>query len=586
MKVLLTALNAKFVHTSLALWCLYQSCREDGAALQLREFNINQDLNWVCGEIFLERADAIAFSCNIWNIEPSLKIIKRLKAVAPETLFILGGPEVSAEPLRLLEEYPEVDFVVAGEGELTFKEWLSELLQPQPQWSGIAGLSYRRNGIPVGNEPRRPIGDLGVLPFPYPEDLSALRQKMVYYESSRGCPNHCQYCLSANEQGVRFFPLDRVKEELLRFVAAEIGQVKFVDRTFNCHPGRAREIWRFLIEQSRLRPVRTNFHFEIMGELLDPESLDLLEDAPPGLFQFEIGVQSTHRETLELIQRRMDFDRLRERVARLIAAHNVFVHLDLIAGLPAEDYQTFAKTFDDNLRLGPDRLQLGFLKLLKGSGLRRDAAAYGYRFTAEPPYEVMANHWIGFSELLRLKFIEDLLERYYNSGWFRVSLPYVMAGFPAPFAFFESFAAWWKERGLDQCSHKAKDLYQYLLQFYEVDGMAPDLCAALLKYDLLSRERLVELPEWAGPPESELRQLGYQFWLEPQNKERFIPELAALAPRDISRRVLFARFPCDPEAVGRAPSSGQGTLREQGADAALYLFVYLDNNKVKVMRVE
>ena len=585
MKVLLTTLNAKFVHTSLALWYLYQSCRDTGVALSLREFNINQDLNWICGEIYLERADAIAFSCNIWNIEPNLKIIRRLKAVASETAIILGGPEVSTAPIRILEEYPEVDFIVAGEGEITFREWLLELAQPHPAWPQIAGLTYRRAGIPVSNEPHPPIKDLSIVPFPYPEDLAPFRQKMVYYESSRGCPNHCQYCLSANEHGVRFFPLDRVKEELARFAAAGIGQVKFVDRTFNCHPGRAREIWRFLIELARRSPVNTNFHFEIMGEQLDPESLDLLAEAPPGLFQFEIGVQSTHPETLDLIQRRMDFNKLREQVARLISARKVFVHLDLIAGLPAEDYPTFGKTFDDNLVLEPDRLQLGFLKLLKGSGLRNRAAEFGYRFTAEPPYEVMANHWLSYAELLRLKLIEDLLERYYNSGWFRLSLPFVISGFATPFAFFESFAAWWKERGYDQCSHKTKDLYEYLLHFdQEIAGRTPQLLAALLKYDLLSRERLVELPEWAGPPDPELRQLGYQFWLEPQRREQFIPELAGLAPRDISRRVLFVRFPCDPAAYARGLESPAPP--PEVVESTLYLFIYLDNNKVRIMRVE
>lgn len=568
MKILLTTLNAKYVHTSLALWYLYQFCKKDHPGLMLREFNINQDLSWICGEIYLERADVVAFSCNIWNIEQTLIICRRLKAVAPETVIILGGPEVSAEALETLSANPAVDFIVCGEGELTFAEWLRELKQPEPCWEKISGLAFRSaRGIPVLNEPRPVIPDLAVLPFPYPrEDLAQFRQKLVYYETSRGCPFRCSYCLSANERGVRWFPLERVEQELLLFIEAGIAQVKLVDRSFNCDPERAKSIWRFLLSH----PGHTNFHFEIVGDLLDEESLEILADAQPGQFQFEIGVQSTNQETLRLIERKMDFARLSDRVVGLRRRGKIFVHLDLIAGLPGEDYHSFAKSFNDNMALAPSRLQLGFLKLLKGSRLREQAGDFGYEFTAETPYEVLENNWISYGELLRLKVIEDLLERYYNSGRFELGLGYLMTRYPDPFQFFEAFATWWKVRGHDQVSHREKDLYRYLLEFYQSGGTERLILRNLLKYDLLRHERLVELPDWAGTITPELRSFSFEFWRDPANRERFIPELAGLAIRDIQRRVLFGKFDLDPEAAWDAIK--KGTTPE--LKPCILLFVY------------
>ena len=549
MKVLLTTLNAKFVHTALSLWYLIQYARTHGELdklnldLQFREFNINQNIDWVCGEIYNERAEVVGFSCNIWNIEPVLVICRRIKQLAPWTVIILGGPEASANPEELLTQHPAVDFIVVGEGEITFTEWLREIMKERPDWSQVDGLVYREDGRVITTGPRALIEDLTVLPFPYPEDLTPFRKKLVYHETSRGCPFNCQYCLSANEHRVRFLPLERVQRELARFIEADIAQVKFVDRSFNCDPERAKKIWRFLMEH----PGRTNFHFEIVGDLLDDESVDILRQAPPGLFQFEIGVQSTNPETLKLIWRNMDFARLSRQVSQLVKKRNIFVHLDLIAGLPGEDYRSFGRTFNENMAIQPDRLQLGFLKLLKGSGLRERAAEYGYIFTAETPYEVMANHWISYDELLKLKQIEDLLERYHSSGRFSRSLDYLFAEFPSPFVFFESLAHWWKAQKLDECSHKEKDYYGYLLQFYQTIKQVPGiLLRNLLKYDLLTWERMVELPEWSGTNSPDLKNFGYQFWLQPGNIDRYIPEFKGLTPREIGRRVLFADFEFNP----------------------------------------
>lgn len=558
MKVFLTTLNAKFVHTALSLWYLYHYARANlgninrDLELQFREFNINQDLNWVCGEIYSERADAIGFSCNIWNIELILVICRRIKQLAPKTIIILGGPEASAGPEQLLAQYPAVDFIVVGEGESTFTEWLKELSKNQPDWSSVNGLVYREADRILTNSARTLIDDLGVLPFPYPEDLTPFRRKLVYYETSRGCPYNCQYCLSANERQVRYFPLKRVQQELLRFVTAEIAQVKFVDRSFNCNPDRAKQIWRFLLEY----PGKTNFHFEIIGDLLDDESIDILSLAPPGLFQFEIGVQSTNPRTLELVHRKMDFVRLSGQVSKLLKKSNTFVHLDLIAGLPGEDYHSFARTFNENMAIRPDRLQLGFLKLLKGSGLREKAAEYGYIFTSEAPYEVLTNRWISYEELLQLKVIEDLLERYHSSGRFAASLEYLFAEFPSPFAMFESLALWWKTQGFDQFSHKEKDLYAYLLQFHQTVKHDPGVILRnLLKYDLLTWERMVELPDWAGTNYPALKNFGYQFWLDGCNIESFVPEFKGLTVREIQRRVLFADFEFNPLKLAADPQA-------------------------------
>lgn len=561
MKILLTTLNAKFVHTALPLWYLYQYARAglksndnhpENFELYLREFNINQDLSWVCGEIFSEHAAVIALSCNIWNIEPVLVLCRRIKQLSPGAIIILGGPEVAAEPEEMLLKHPAIDFIVIGEGEVTFKEWLAELAKDRPEWRAVNGLAYRDANRIIINQQRALIDDLGILPFPYPEDLTSLRHKLVYYETSRGCPYNCRYCLSANEHRVRYFPLERVKQELLGFMAAGIIQVKLVDRSFNCNPERAKQIWRFLIAN----PGKTNFHFEIIGELLDDESIAILRHAPPGLFQFEIGVQTTNPQTLKLINRQMDFTGLSLQVAKLLEKRNVFVHLDLIAGLPGEDYQSFARTFNDNMALRPDRLQLGFLKLLKGSGLRERAAEYGYIFTVETPYEVLANHWLSQEELLKLKTIEDILERYYTSGRFSSSLAYLFTEFPSPFAMFEALAAWWKARGFDQFSHKEKEHYTYLLEFYQtINNSSSDILRNLLKYDLLNWERVVELPEWVKVNSPELQDLHRQFWLDSGNIERFVPEFQGLTVREIQRRVLFASFDFDPEELAAAPQT-------------------------------
>ncbi len=575
MKVLLTTLNAKYVHTSLALWYIYQYSRRFHPEVEFKEYNINQDLAWVCGEIYREKADVIGFSCNIWNIEQILTISRRIKQVAPDTVIILGGPEVWEDPEGILEDNPEIDYIICGEGEIAFKEWLDELKSPCPDFVKVRGLVFRDGERTVRTVARPDIEDLSVLPFPYPEDLTPFRQKLVYYETTRGCPFQCQYCLSANEKGVRYFPMERVKEELLRFIRAGIRQVKLVDRSFNCNLKWAKEIWRFLIAH----PGETNFHFEVVGDLLDEEAFEILKEAPAGMFQFEIGVQSTHLETLTLIRRRMDWERLAHNVRRLVAETKVFVHLDLIAGLPAEDYLTFGGTFNQTFLLNPHRLQLGFLKLLRGSGLRARAEEYGYRFTRETPYEVLGNRWITYDELLQLKTIEELLERYHNTGRFRAALAYLISRHASPFAFFESLAQWWKRRGLDEMSHKGKDYYGFLRDYSRDHGFDTEVIRNLLKYDYLSGERSVELPEWAGPPDRELASRAYSFWKNPDNVIGRIPEYEGLSVREILRKTYMAGFDFDPRRVLECPET------EPFGGPVVLLFVY-GPDQVRIAEIE
>lgn len=575
MKILLTTLNAKYVHTSLALWYIYQYSRRFHPEVEFKEYNINQDLAWVCGEIFREKADVIGFSCNIWNIEQTLILSRRLKQVAPDTVIILGGPEVWEDPAGILKENPEIDYIMCGEGEIAFKEWLDEMKRPSPEFTKVQGLVFRDGDRIVRTEIRPDIKDLNDLPFPYPDDLRPFQRKLVYYETTRGCPFHCQYCLSANESGVRYFPMERVKEEMLRFIEAGVRQVKLVDRSFNCNLKWAKEIWRFLIAH----PGKTNFHFEVVGDRLDEESFEILREAPAGMFQFEIGVQSTHPETLALIRRQMNWEQLAHNVRRLVNETKVFVHLDLIAGLPAENYLTFGTTFNQTFQLNPHRLQLGFLKLLRGSGLRARADEYGYRFTRETPYEVLGNHWISYEELLQLKTIEELLERYHNTGRFRGTLAYLIARHASPFTFFERFAAWWKQKGLDELSHKGKDYYGYLRDYCRDQGFDTAVISNLLKYDYLAGERSVELPEWAGPPDRKLSSQAYSFWKNRENVIRWLPEYESLSVREILRKTYIAGFDFDPRRVLECPKI------VPASGPVVLLFVY-EPERVRIVEIE
>ncbi|MEG0013847.1 MAG: B12-binding domain-containing radical SAM protein [Cellulosilyticaceae bacterium] len=491
MKVLFVSLNAKYVHSSLALRYIKDYCQEYKNNTKILELTINHDENQMIRQIYAEKPDVIGFSCYIWNMADIKKLIPTLKKILPQTEIILGGPEVSYHSTELMEEL-DIDMIMEGEGEEIWDEYLSYKTSGMPLLKDIDGIIYkdRLTSQVVINKARKLI-DLSKLPFVY-DNLDGLEHRIIYYEASRGCPFNCQYCLSSIEKGVRFLPVDRVKQELQYFLDNRIMQVKFVDRTFNTKKKYAMEIWQYIIENDN---NYTNFHFEIAAELLDDEMIEALKTARPGLIQFEIGVQSTNIEVLTTIKRRMPFEDIASITNKIKSLGNIHQHLDLIAGLPLEDYSSFRQSFNDVISLRPEQFQLGFLKLLKGSGLRKDASKYGIVYKEEAPYEVLYTDYLSYDEMIRLHNIEEMLERYYNSERFKTSLEYLYTLFDTPFDFYQALANYWEEKGYDKVSHKKASYYIYLVEFVsEFKNANLSLVKELVKFDWFTHEFIKEVP--------------------------------------------------------------------------------------------
>jgi radical SAM superfamily enzyme YgiQ (UPF0313 family) len=542
MKVLLVAINSKFIHSNLALRYLKAYCGKEHS-MDLLEFSINDHIERIIREIYLARPDVVAFSCYIWNIREVLMVADTLKRVMDRCAIVLGGPEVAFDAGDVMRDNPAVDYIVAGEGEETFHELL-HILEDKGNPAQVKGLVYRHGRDIVVNPARPLIQDLDMIPFPYQDGFAGLENKVIYYETSRGCPFNCQYCLSSTIPGVRYFSLERVERELALFVKAGIPQVKLVDRTFNCNPARAKHIFKTLISLGG----QTNFHFEMAGDLIDDEMLDILGQAPPGLFQFEIGVQSTNPETVHEIQRKMDFDALARAVARLRDNENIHLHLDLIAGLPEEDYASFKRSFNDVYFLRPNRIQLGFLKLLKGSGLRLKAEQYGYEYTQYPPYKVLKNNHITYDEIAKLEMIEDLVEKYYNSGRFKYTLEYLISCHDDnPFEFFERFMAFWKGKGYEGLSYSQIRLYEILLEYgLTLDNVDHRLLTNIMRFDWVSQEKPSRYPEGIEPPQIPgLSKAVDSFFKSEENVLKFMPHLKGYTPRQISRMAHIEVFEYD-----------------------------------------
>ena len=578
MRILLTALNARFSHSSLALRYLRSYCADGAWEMELAEYTINDQNNYILGEIYRKNVDLVAFSGYIWNIDKILAVCRKLKKIRPDIILVLGGPEVSYDVAELMRLHPYLDFVVFGEGEATFKELLQSLAQPGTAVAagpGILGLAYRE-GDQVKLNPARPVlWDLDQIPFPYQsEDAAELKNRVVYYESSRGCPYSCQYCLSSLEKGVRYFSLERVKSDLLALIAQGAETIKFVDRTFNCHPARAREIFSFLVEHTpKERLVR--YHFEIGAALLDEATLQLLEQAPPGLFEFEIGVQSTNEPTLAAVKRKADWHRLKPAVQRLAKPQNIHLHLDLIAGLPQETYSSFRRSFNAVFSLRPHVLQLGFLKLLKGSGLREQAASFGCIYADEPPYEVLATATLDYGQLLRLQLIEDLVEKYYNSQRFQHSLNLLLhQGGQTPFDFFEQMALFWEAQGLHQRLHNTNALFKILGSYVEHNepSLSVDLNVnqgiflEVLKFDYLLQSGGVQPAAWF--PRTFLdnqKQRTHDFLGNSQNIVDLLPHFQGYSARDINKYVHIEIFELDVIALANWLTE---RLRSEAAESA------------------
>ena len=549
-KIVLASLSAKFIHSSLALRYLTRFA-DNGARhnLQTMEFTINQRLEFIADELFRQQPDVILFSCYIWNVEMLKQLCPLLKKIMPDCMLGFGGPEVSYESEAFLRDNPTVDLVMRGEGEMVFTQLLNYLDYGQPEsLQEIKGLTFRQEGEILSTPQQEPL-DLALLPFPYEEEFQDVQNQIIYYETQRGCPYSCGYCLSSIEKGVRFVPLEKVLPELQLFLDAKVRQVKFIDRTFNCKKSHAMAIWRYLHEHDN---GVTNFHFEITADLLDQETIDFLKTVRKGLFQFEIGVQSTNPQTISAINRNVDFDKLSGIVKQIKAGGNIHQHLDLIAGLPYEDYASFGRSFNDVYALQPEQLQLGFLKVLKGSMIyqRQQDFAIVYQDTA--PYEVLTTHALPYGDTLRLKAVEEMVETYYNSGKFLNTLDYLVPLYDNPFAFFEQLSQYWIAH---DCHYQYQSkiglcdiLWQFVQQNERVDGARFQW---LLKFDLALHEKPKKLPGWLTVSNDKQWHHGIQaFYRAAEMIAQYLPDYVGTDSKVIARQTHLEVFgDAEPVAV-------------------------------------
>jgi Fe-S oxidoreductase len=496
MNVVVATLNAKYIHTSLALRYL-KSFAQDEFDVQIAEFTIKDPAMSIVADLFERKPDVIGFSCYIWNIEETIVVVDMLRKVLPDVKIMLGGPEVSYDTEFWMNRLSAVDFIVMGEGEETFRDLLRQIAGDR-KYHFVFALAYRKDEQVIIN-PGRPKLELSSIPSPYrfQEDIPSLRNRVVYFETSRGCPFSCQFCLSSIEVGVRYFDMDWVKAELTYLIDSGAKLIKFVDRTFNIKRDYAMEIFQFLIDNHR----GCVFQFEITADIMRPEVLDFLaENAPPGVFRFEIGVQSTNDPTNLAVQRRQNFAKLTRTVVKIKESGKIDQHLDLIAGLPHEDYDTFRKTFNDVFALRPEELQLGFLKMLRGTGLRNDAEKFGYTYMERAPYEMLGNELMPFSDIVRIKRVEDVLEKYWNAHRMNRTMEYLVAqAYPSPFDFFQAFGDYWEARGWSRIGHQLEDLFTRLWDFLESDrapGLDSDAAFGLLKLDYYSQHKYKPRKPW------------------------------------------------------------------------------------------
>lgn len=501
MRFLLTAVNAKYIHSNPAVYSLQAyACQEDPTLKEqifVAEYTINQQMEDVLADLYVHRPDVIGFSCYIWNILYIKKLVRELKKLLPQVQIWLGGPEVSFDAEKVMEEYPQLTGIMLGEGEQTFLELAQHYKSggSGEDISRIAGLAIRKDGKVILTRPRE-LTDLSAIPFLY-DDLQKFENKILYYESSRGCPFRCSYCLSSIDKKVRLRDFSIVKKELQFFLDQKVAQVKFVDRTFNCNKKHAMEIWEYLLAHDN---GITNFHFEIAADILDEEQIRLLNKFRPGAVQLEIGVQSTNEETIREIDRHMDVGLLRQIVQKIHAGHNIHIHLDLIAGLPLEGYTSFGHSFDNVYAMEPEQLQLGFLKVLKGSKMHDNCATYGLVYLDVPPYEVLYTNWLSYEEVRRLKQIEEMVELYYNSNQFVTTLKLLVPQFASPFAFFEELADYFAGQGYFLKAPARSYRYQVLYDFIREKGLSAELFRETLTQDLYLRENCKTRPAFAKDP--------------------------------------------------------------------------------------
>lgn len=491
--ILLAAINAKYIHSNLAVYSLKAYAKKYQNQIGLAEYTINQNPDDILKGIYRDHPEVLCISCYIWNISYVKNLIREVHKVLPDTAIWLGGPEVSYDARKVLEEHPEVTGVMKGEGEVTFLELAGFYLEGISELAKIEGITYR-DGDQIQENPWRGITDLSTIPFVY-KDLKKFENRIIYYESSRGCPFSCSYCLSSIDKKLRFRDLELVKEELQFFLDHNVPQVKFVDRTFNCKHDHAMAIWKYLIAHDN---GITNFHFEVAADLLNEEEIALIRTMRPGMIQLEIGVQSTNPDTIREIHRKMDFAQVSEVVTRVQEGYNVHQHLDLIAGLPYEDYDSFGKSFCDVYQLRPQQLQLGFLKVLKGSYMYEHASEYGLIYRTKPPYEVLASKWVSYDEMLEIRLVEEMLELHYNSGQFLTYLAVLEQRYASAFQMFLDMGHFYRSHGYLDCSHNRVRRTEIVLEFAEsVDAGHRAAYEEALIFDLYKIEKSKSRPIWA-----------------------------------------------------------------------------------------
>lgn len=529
MKILLAACNAKYIHSNPAVYDLkaYAAAYKD--SVQIKEFTINQPKDEIMKEIYRSGADVVCFSCYIWNISFVRELIRDLKKILPDTAFWAGGPEVSFHAKNFLEDMPQVTGIMKGEGEETFLALAGYYLEGKGRLEEISGIVFRKEDVIVDNGFREPV-DLDRIPFIY-ENPENFENRIIYYESSRGCPFSCSYCLSSIDRKLRFRSLSLVKKELQFFLDHRVPQVKFVDRTFNCRHEHAMEIWKYILEHDN---GVTNFHFEVSADLFREDELELIGRMRPGLIQLEIGVQSANPETLEAAHRKTDLEKLRRNVEKIRSFHSVHQHLDLIAGLPCEDYESFRRSFDFVYSMKPDQLQLGFLKVLKGSLMEEKAREYGITCKSMEPYEVLSTRWISYEEILKLKTVESMVEVYYNSGQFQYTLNWLTGFWEDAFSFYEDLGRFYERKGYEELSHSRIRRYEILLEFLnEKPEISVAEAAGRMVYDLYLRENLKKRPSFAAD------QKPYEKAVWSYRKEHQVPKTAHIEVFSDGTAVLF-----------------------------------------------
>lgn len=517
MNIILSTLNAKYIHTSLSIRYL-KAYAQPEYDVELAEYTINDPSMNIVTDLFQKKPDVIGFSCYIWNIEETIKVIKMVKKINPSIIIVLGGPEVTYDTREWMERLPEVDFIFIGEGEQSFKQFLDEL-HGNKQFENVSGVAYRQDGK-IKFNPQSGKLDLKSIPSPFrfEEDLPHLSKRITYIETSRGCPFSCQFCLSSIEVGVRYFDREKTKDDIRFLMKNGAKTIKFVDRTFNISRSYAMEMFQFLIDE---HVPGTVFQFEITGDIMRPEVIDFLnQNAPKGLFRFEIGVQSTNDATNELVMRRQNFSKLKRTVTMVKEGNKIDQHLDLIAGLPEEDYNSFRKTFNDVFEMRPEELQLGFLKMLRGTGLRLRASDHDYVYMDHSPYEILKNNVLPFEDIVKIKQVEDVLEKYWNDHRMDETVEYLVQHvFPSPFDFFQQFGTFWDSRGWSRIGHQLEDLYKRLHEFLHEsykDKLA--IAISFMKYDYLRNQKhKPRKPWWEDMLTKEERSSLYRKILEDPN---------------------------------------------------------------------